>query len=100
MIKITIQLELTGSYSIHAAKIRRKKQKKKGKGSKKRKRGRKKQLRRNNKLINKEIGVTKIDGLAGEALPLLKTCGDEILSLKFQRRKLALICKQLVLQNS
>ena len=100
MIRITIQLESTGSYSTHAAKIRRKKQKKKGKGSKKRKRGRKKQLRRNNKLINKEIGVTKIDGLAGEALPLLKTCGDEILSLKFQRRKLALICKQLVLQNS
>ena len=31
-------------------------------------------------------GKTKIDGLAGEALPLLKTCGDELLSLKFQRR--------------
>ena len=78
--RITIQLESTGSYSTHVAKIRNKKQKKKGKGSKKRKRGRNKQLRRKKMLRSKEKGKTKIDGLAGEALPLLKTCGDEILS--------------------
>ena len=86
--KMTIQLELTGFYSTQDALRRKEKQRKKERGSKKEKEKRKKGQE------DKEKKETKIDGLAGQVHLLLKACGDELIAKRFQRKLLALICKE------